>query len=217
MRAGDHAGEGSGQKSRGDALAEHHPFQGCRIGQAPGGPAEQAGARLVRYADDFVVMAPQLTPSLIAAVELLLEDWLGLKINRDKTRVVNLNDEGAHLDFLGYTFAYVPSRFGRLKRYLNWCPSAKALQRERTALRELTHSRLGWTRIPQLIGDLNRQLAGCVNYFRLGYPRQAFRAINRFARHRLYRHLRRRSQRPIRPPEGTSWYRLLTQLGFAAI
>jgi RNA-directed DNA polymerase len=185
--------------------------------QAPGGPAEQAGARLVRYADDFVVMAPQLTPSLLAGVETLLEDWLGLKINRDKTRVVNLNDEGAHLDFLGYTFQYVPSRFRRDKRYLNWCPSAKALERERAALRDLTHSRFGWKPIPLLIGDLNRHLAGWANYFRLGYPGQSFRAINRFARHRLYRHLRRRSQRPIRPPEGTSWYRLLAQLGFAAL
>ncbi len=185
--------------------------------QAAGGPAEQAQARLVRYADDFVVMARQQTPQLIAVVEGLLEDWMGLKINRDKTRVVNLNDEGVHLDFLGYTFQYVPSRFGRGKRYLNWCPSAKALERERAKLRDMTSSRFGWKPISLLIHELNRHLRGWANYFGLGYPGQAFRKISSFARNRLYGHLRRRSQRPIRPAEGSSWYRLMAHLGFAGI
>jgi len=185
--------------------------------QAPGGPAEQGQARLVRYADDFVVMARQQTPQLIAAVESLLEGWMGLKINRDKTRVVNLNDEGTHLDFLGYTFAYVPDRFGRQQRYLNWCPSAKALARERAVLRDMTHSRFGWKPIGLLIQDLNRHLVGWANYFHLGYPRAAFREINSFVRSRLYGHLRRRSQRPIRPAEGSTWYRLIADLGFAGI
>lgn len=185
--------------------------------QAPGGPAAQAQARLVRYADDFVVMARRQTPQLIAAVETLLEDWMGLKINRDKTRVVNLNDEGARLDFLGYTFQYVPSRYGGGKRYLNLCPSAKTLERERAALRDMTSSRFGWKPIDLLIQELNRHLRGWANYFRLGYPAQAFRKINWFVRHRLYRHLCRRSQRPIRPAEGSSWYRLIADLGFMPI
>ena len=181
------------------------------------GPAQWTGAKLVRYADDFVVMARQQTPQLIAAVESLLEGWMGLKINRDKTRVVNLNDEGTHLDFLGYTFAYVPDRFGRQQRYLNWCPSAKALARERAVLRDMTHSRFGWKPIGLLIQDLNRHLVGWANYFHLGYPRAAFREINSFVRSRLYGHLRRRSQRPIRPAEGSTWYRLIADLGFAGI
>ena len=37
-------------------------------------------------------------------IESKLEGWLGLEINRDKTRVVNLGEEKASLDFLGYTF-----------------------------------------------------------------------------------------------------------------
>ncbi|MBL8213471.1 MAG: hypothetical protein JNK87_22325, partial [Bryobacterales bacterium] len=36
-------------------------------------------------------------------IESTLEGWLGLQINRDKTRVVNLWQTGAKLDFLGYT------------------------------------------------------------------------------------------------------------------
>lgn len=181
------------------------------------GPAEFAKARLVRYADDFVVMARHQGPQLVSRVEWLLEDWLGLKINRDKTRVVNLNDEGASLDFLGYTFRYVRDRFGRGTRYLNLCPSAKALVRERAKLRDMTSSRCGWKPVNELVRDLNRHLRGWANYFGLGYPRQAFRKINAYVRVRLIGHLRRRSQRPLRPAEGTSWYQLVTDLGFVGI
>ena len=39
-------------------------------------------------------------------IEAKLETWMGLEINREKTRVVDLKQEGASLDFLGYTFRY---------------------------------------------------------------------------------------------------------------
>ena len=178
------------------------------------GPGPAHGARLVRYADDFVVMARRQSPELIGQVEGLLEDWMKLKLNRDKTRVVNLDQEGTHLDFLGYTFRYDRSLyFGRHRRYLNLLPSAKSLARERQRLRELTSSRVGWKPIRQLIQEINRHLQGWMNYFRLGYPKRAFRALGHFVRGRLGRHLRRRSQRAFRVPEGTSVYRHLLQLG----
>jgi RNA-directed DNA polymerase len=180
---------------------------------ASDGPAPWAKARLVRYADDFVVMARYQGKQLIGAVEGLLEDWLGLTINRDKTRVVNLSDQGASLDFLGYTFRYDRSRYGHGGRYLNVCPSAKALERVRAKLRDMTSSRYGWKPVPSLIQEVNRLLRGWANYFGQGYPRQAFRKVNHYMRCRLLRHLRRRSQRPFRPPEGRSWYHHLAHLG----
>ena len=184
---------------------------------ASDGPAQKDQARLVRYADDFVILARSQGPALVARVEGLLEAWLKLKINRDKTRVVNLNDPGARLDFLGYTFRYDRDRFGRAHRYLNVGPSAKALDRERQRLREMTSSRYGFTPAPQLIQELNRHLAGWANYFGQGYPRRAFRKINEFVRCRLIRHLRRRSQRAFRPPEGCSWYHHLQRLGWVGL
>ena len=185
--------------------------------QAGNGPGPRSEARLVRYADDFVVMARTQSPQLLGRVEGLLEDWLGLTINRTKTRVVDLDDEGAHLDFLGYTFRYLRDRFGRPQRYLALCPSKKALERERARLREMTGSRFGWKPIPTLIRELNRHLKGWANYFGQGYPRQAFAGINEFVRGRLRRHLRRRSQRAFRPPEGRSWYHHLAHLGLASL
>ena len=42
----------------------------------------------------------------MAFIETKLEGWMGLKINREKTRIVKLREAGASLDFLGYTFRY---------------------------------------------------------------------------------------------------------------
>jgi RNA-directed DNA polymerase len=67
------------------------------------GPGHRGQARLVRYADDFVVMARKVDKRLTDFIEEKLEDWMGLEINQEKTRVVNLREEGQGLDFLGYT------------------------------------------------------------------------------------------------------------------
>jgi len=177
------------------------------------GPANWAKARLVRYADDFVIMTRGQSPQLVEWVETKLEDWLGLKINRDKTRIVNLSDEGTHLDFLGYQFRYVRDRFGRAWRYLDWGPSAKSLNREKAALTAMTASRQGWKPIDRLIGEINRHLKGWMNYFSLGYPYDVFQKIGHHVRSRMIRHLCRRSQRPFRFPAGQTTYQVLADLG----
>src|ERR1035438_6873316 len=169
-------------------------------------PLRRSGRCRRSYADDFVVMARYQGPQLVAWVEKKLEDWLGLKINRNKTRIVNLNAEGTQLDFLGYQFRYDRDLHGRGHRYLNWGPSAKSLKREKAKLTEMTASRQGWKMVPQLIEEINRHLRGWLNYFGLGYPRQVFRAIGHHVRCRMISHLRRRSQRPYRKPEDRSWY-----------
>ena len=174
-------------------------------------------AKLVRYADDFVVLARYQGPRLQTWIEQTLEGWLGLKINRDKTRVVNLNAEDSWLDFLGYRFRYERDLHGRDHRYLNLEPSVKSLAREREQLRQMTGPSLCFKPIRLLIAEINRHLTGWREYFQLGYPRRAFRQIGRFVRERLIRHLRRRSQRPFRPPEGTTWYEQLTRLGLLPV
>ncbi len=68
------------------------------------GPAHFAGARLVRYADDFVILARHIGPRITRFVEATVADWMGLVVNRDKTRVVKLREPKASLDFLGFTF-----------------------------------------------------------------------------------------------------------------
>ena len=75
------------------------------------GPAHWAKAKLVRYADDFVVLARYVSPKLSGFIETKLESWMGLEINREKTQVIDLKQKGARLDFLGFTFRYEPDHF----------------------------------------------------------------------------------------------------------
>lgn len=181
------------------------------------GPAQWAKAKLVRYADDFVVLARYISPKLRGWIEGKLEGWLGLQINREKTRVLDLRQTGQSLDFLGYTFRYERDRYGRAQRYWNLHPSDKASRREREALRQLINPKQSHTPLPELIARLNRHLRGWANYFGLGYPRESFRDLNHFVRYRLGKHLRRRSQRGWRPRQGVSLYTHLEHLALVAL
>lgn len=179
----------------------------------PEGNPRVAECRLVRYADDFVILGRGLGDLLVGQVEALLEERLGLTVNREKTRRIQLRDPGASLDFLGYTFRFDRDIHGRPWRYLNMCPSAKALQRERDRLRQMTSARQCFTPLPELVERLTRHLRGWVNYFCHGYPALAFRSLDAFLITRLTCHLRRRSQRSYRPPPGVSFYGHLRDLG----
>ncbi|MEK7404179.1 MAG: group II intron reverse transcriptase/maturase [Acidobacteriota bacterium] len=179
----------------------------------PQGPARWADAKLVRYADDFVVLAKQLGSEVVAYIESRLEGKFQLEINREKTRVVDLREEGASLNFLGYTFRYDRDLKGRERKYLNVFPSKKAVQREREKLHEMTNSHQCFKPIPVLMGELNRHLRGWANYFSFGYPTSVYCEIDRYVRGRLIQHLQRRSQRPYRPPQGEAWLRRLARLG----
>jgi RNA-directed DNA polymerase len=179
----------------------------------PDGPAHWAKAKIARYADDFVILARYQGHRLIEWVETLLEGRFGLTINRQKTRVVDLKQPRASLDFLGFTFRYDRDLHGRDRRYLNVFPSKKSVARLRERIRGLTDSSRSCVPIPQVIAEINQVLRGWANYFRPGYPRMAFRSVNWFVADRLYRHLRRRSQRPFRPPEGVPFTAHLQALG----
>jgi RNA-directed DNA polymerase len=179
----------------------------------PSGPAVWANAKLVRYADDFVIMARKVDHRITGWVESKIEDWMGLMINRDKTQVVDLNRPGESLDFLGFTLRFDPSSRGGQGRYLSMFPSVKNQARERERLREMTGPRNCYKPLPVLIEEINRQLGGWGNYFRPGHPRRAFRKMNQFVRERLRRHMSRRSQRPWRPPKGQTFYGHFKKLG----
>jgi len=183
------------------------------------GPGVWADARLVRYADDFIIMARQVGTRITSWVEQTVEGWLGLTINRKKTRVIVLSPrEEASLDFVGYTFRYEWDRHGRHQRYLTAGPSAKAMEKHRNALRKLISHERSFVPLPLLIQQVNRYRRGWAAYFSYGYPRGAYRRSNAFTIARLTKHLHRRSQRPCRPPTGMTSYHFLTRrLGLALL
>jgi RNA-directed DNA polymerase len=178
------------------------------------GPGTWAKARLVRYADDFVILARYQTRRLTQWIEGTLEGHFRLTINREKTRVVRLSQPGESLTFLGFTLRYDRDRFGRRRRYLNVFPSSKALARARAKLRELTDRRHHCEPVLATVSGVSRWLGSWGDYFRHGYPSEAFGKLNWYASRRLKSHLQRRSNRPYRVPEGESFYAHLQRLGF---
>jgi len=117
-----------------------------------------------------VVLARYQGSRISGFIETKIESWLGLELNRDKTKVVDLRTAGSSLDFLGYTFRYDRYRHGRGHRYLNVTPSRKALKARRAALRQTISRRLSFVPVTELIRRVNRQLRGWVIVFRLAIP-----------------------------------------------
>lgn len=177
------------------------------------GPGSWAKARIVRYADDFAVFSRFQGSRINSFIETKIESWLGLELNRDKTKVINLRQPQASFEFLGFTFRYDRSLKGYGGKYLNVTPSKRAVQAEREKLRELISRHQNHVPVPSLISKINRQLDGWARYFSFGYPRKEMRRMNWFVQARLIKHLKRRSQRPFRPPEGRRFYKHLKYMG----
>ena len=180
------------------------------------GPARWAKAKLVRYADDFVILARYVGERLTGWVEGLLEGRLGLTLNRSKTRVVNLSEEGATLNFLGYSFRYDRGLQGRDQRYLNVFPSKKSVSRIRDKVKALTGPSACFKPLPVVAGQVNDLVRSWAGYFGGGYPAMAFRDLDAFVQCRLIRHANRRSQRGYRKPADRSWYQYLHDLGLVS-
>ena len=162
-------------------------------------------------------MARFIDHRIIGFIEEKIERRLGLVINREKTRVVQVSDRDATLDFLGYTFRFSRShRPGGGPRYWRVEASSKAQKSARNKLRDLTSARFCWMPVKDVVDRTNAFLRGWLAYFSKGYPAKARRTLVRFAEERLIRHLRRRSQRPYRPPDGVSFFQHVHDLGLIA-
>lgn len=180
--------------------------------QSPDSPRHFANARLIRYADDFVVMARYMGTRITGWLEGYLEEKLRLQVNREKTRTISLKEEG-ELTFVGYTLRYDRDRFGRSKRYLNIIPSAKAQKAIRERIKKITSS---GRRLPlqDTIEMVNRITLGWKRSYSIGYPREAFRQLNWYVLCRFRTLLRRRSQRRSRPfRQGETLYAGLRRYG----
>jgi len=172
-------------------------------------PLKFANARLVRFADDFVIMARSIDDRMIKWVGEKIEMWMGLELNREKTKVVNVRSPDAALKFLGYSFRYEKDAYKKNSCYLRRSPSRKSMQRARDRIRELTSHQKGCFPINEVVRELNWFLIGWSNYFKTGHPGRSFRSLNHFVLTRMYLFLRRKSQRPFKLPEGITWYHFI--------
>ena len=179
------------------------------------GPAKWAKIELVRYADDFVLLCRKITPRLESFVAEKIEQWLGLKINRDKTRIYEVKASESGLDFLGFNFQLAFSPYGPKRRYWRIAPSKKSEQREIARVREMISNKQQHIPVTELIGHINRHLRGWKAYYGTLW---SCHAEDQLARgNRVIKHLRRRSQRLWRVPEGTTLATHLRNLGLVRL
>jgi RNA-directed DNA polymerase len=149
--------------------------------------------RLVRYADDFVVMiagtrdhAEALQTEAAAALAPL-----GLHLSKDKTRVVHI-DEG--FDFLGMTIVRRHKR-GTTKRYVYTVPSRKSIQKIKDTVRQKTNRSTRNMSVKAMILTLDRTTRGWANYHRHGVSKQVFNAVDSHAWQRLANWIRHKHRR----------------------
>jgi RNA-directed DNA polymerase len=156
------------------------------------GHQQRLQARIVNYADDFVICCRGTATAAVAAMRDLIER-LDLRVNETKTKVCRVPEET--FDFLGYTFGrcYSPQT-GRA--YLGTRPSAKKIRTLCESLREHTSRRFLLLAAEDIVARLNRRLRGWANYFRLGPVSRAYRAVDRYVTKRLRRWLCKKHKVP---------------------
>jgi RNA-directed DNA polymerase len=181
------------------------------------GPAQFAKARLVRYADDLVVMARYMGSRIVGWCEEKLENWLGLKINREKTRVVKAAQEGQTVDFLGYSHRQERDLCGRERKWWRQYPSKKAMRKQSEWLRQNITTRYNGEPLREMIERVNTHYRGWKGYYNQGHPRREYRWLNWQIVQRLAGVLKRRSQRGYKLPEESSLYEHLQNLGLEVL
>lgn len=164
--------------------------------------------RLVRYADDFVVLC-RTRVDAETALEIVqgILGGLQLKLHRDKTKLVELGIGKEGFDFLGCHFRVMRSHFNG-KSYLFRWPSQRAMKALRTRLRALTSRRrwAGLRDVREVIALLNPVLRGWSGYFRTGNASRQFHDIDEYVTQRLTRLIgakRGWSHRPFHHPDWT--------------
>ena len=149
---------------------------------------ERLGARLVRYADDSVILCRGNTDRILKGVKLVLND-LGLTLNEEKTHIVDARQES--FNFLGFSIGM--KRGKRTDRtYPHTEPSKKALNHIRAEVKRLTTEQYSAVPTEDVIRRVNEVARGWVGYFRFGNCTKALSTFKRYLVYRMRIYLRRK-------------------------
>ena len=146
----------------------------------------ERGYRMVRYADDFVVLCQSAAQAQAGLA--VVQEWVqgqGLRLHPDKTHVGDCWEVGQGFDFLGYRFEAGQRRVRR---------------KSMAALRERIRAKTGRSRgdsLQRIIADLNPLLKGWFGYFQHAHS-MTFNIMDGFLRRRLRALLRKQQHRPGR-------------------
>ena len=143
-------------------------------------------ARLIRYADDLVIMTKYHSEETMAKLKDLVTQ-LQLRLKKGKTRI--LNAESEPFDFLGFTFIRALSRNkGRTTTY--FYPSHKAENAIRGRIRQVVDYRRP-VKVENIVKELTPVVRGWVNYFRIANSSRKFGKIKFYTAQRIRKFMRR--------------------------
>lgn len=178
-------------------LDEHFATAWAAMGQTSSARQEyrrkgQATYRLVRYADDFVVLVAgtrSQVGELRAEVAAVLAP-MGLRLSEAKTRIVHI-DEG--FDFLGFRIQR-HQKPGTARQLVYTYPSKAALASVKRQVRKLTQG-MTTQSLAVLLYRLNPVLRGWTTYFRYGVSKATFNYLRAFVWRRVVNWLRHKHRR----------------------
>ncbi len=145
-------------------------------------------ARIVRYADDFVVLCGGQVDEPLAAVRHVL-NRLDLTLNETKTRIVDARQES--FNFLGFAIR-VSKGLKTGKSYPHVCPSAKSLAKIKERITQLTGRERTPIPLEVIVESMNDALRGWTNYFHRRNSSGAMDKVKTHTEERLRKHLMKR-------------------------
>jgi len=170
------------------------------------------GIKIVRYADDFVLMGKTIPEAATEKLQSLLSR-MGLVLNEKKTKMVKATNTS--FDFLGFTIRYSKDLHGRDKKYWDIFPSKKSEQKVREKIRAYLANH-GHSSAKDLTAGLNAILRGWINYYSISgvsYPRNSYRKVRYYLWGKLNRYYNRKSQRKSRLYRHKAFEVLISQYG----
>jgi group II intron reverse transcriptase/maturase len=158
----------------------------------------EAGYRLTRWADDFVIVCKtrQEAERALARATRFLQDVLGVEVHPQKTRIVHINHG---VEFLGYKVKRGRgSRLPAAKRQsranlqnLYAVPRQKSVKRFQEQIRALTRRKAPLS-LQEMITQINPVIRGWGTFYRKAHIRLLFNRLDRWIERRLYSFLAKR-------------------------
>ncbi len=160
-----------------------HEFD--KIVSNPRGKFAKSNIRIVRYADDFLLMGKwYFSREILTYIDKILSN-MGLSLNKEKTKLLHTNKSSSY--FLGFEFRVIRSKFSwNKKNYTNVRPSMKSRSKLFSKLRELFNKRRHWT-IEWIVWKLNQTLIGWLNYFSIAKTTHIWETVKIIKKHLDYK------------------------------
>lgn len=148
--------------------------------------AKRQTGKLIRYADDWVVLCPtrQRADNALELAEKALVS-LRLRMHSTKTKIVNLSKGTEGFDFLGFHHRMVESKKYNRRYYLQKWPSTKAMASIKAKVKQLTSRSYVGLSLETIVESINPILLGWCNYFKYGNSSAKFNEIDSYVHERM--------------------------------